>query len=73
MMKAVRKSLQLIMVALFALFALFALIATIAAIHFPYSVDAPLTPQEIEAAQRYYTDAYKKPPESQGSSEYETK
>jgi cyclopropane fatty-acyl-phospholipid synthase-like methyltransferase len=67
MMKAVKRSLHLITVALFAL------IATIAAIHFPYDVDAPLTPQEIEAAQKYYTDAYKKPPESQGSSEYETK
>ena len=66
-MKAVKKNLQLITVALFAL------IATIAAIHFPYDVDAPLTPQEIEAAQKYYTDAYKKPAESQGSSEYETK
>ncbi len=67
MMKAVKKNLQFITVALFAL------IATIAAIHFPYDVDAPLTPQEIEAARKYYTDAYKKPPESQGSSEYETK
>jgi len=66
-MKAVKKNLQLITVALFAL------IAIIAAIHFPYDVDAPLTPQEIEAARKYYTDAYKKSPESQGSSEYETK
>jgi SAM-dependent methyltransferase len=55
-------------------FALIALTVIIAAIHFPYDVDAPLTPQEIEAVRKYYTEAYKKPPvESQRSSEYETK
>jgi SAM-dependent methyltransferase len=68
MMEAVKKSLQFVTVALVAL------VAAIAILHFPYDVDAPLTPQEIEAARKYYTDAYKKPPiESQGSSEYETK
>jgi hypothetical protein len=51
MMKVVKRSLQLITLALFAL------IATIATVHFPYHVDAPLTPQEIEAARKYYTDA----------------
>ena len=60
-------SLQLITVMLYALF------ASSDAIHFPYDVDAPLNPQEIEAAQKYCTDAYKKPPESQGSSECEAK
>jgi SAM-dependent methyltransferase len=54
--------------------ALISLTVIIAAIHFPYDVDAPLTPQELEALRKYYTEAYKKPPvESQRSSEYETK
>jgi SAM-dependent methyltransferase len=54
--------------------ALVALAVIIAAIHFPYDVDVPLTAQEFEAVQNYYTEAYKKPPiESQRSSEYETK
>ena len=54
--------------------ALISLAVIIAAIHFPYDVDAPLTPQELEALRKYYTEAYKKPPiESQRSSEYETK
>jgi hypothetical protein len=53
---------------------LVALAVIIAAIHFPYDVDAPLTPQEIEVVQKYYTEAYKKPSiERQQSSEYETK
>jgi len=30
-------------------------------LHFPYDVDAPLTPQEIKVAQEYYTEAYQKP------------
>ena len=43
------------------------------AIHFPYDVDAPLTHQEPEAAQKYYTQAYKIPAiESQAKSQYET-
>lgn len=48
-------------------------IIVIGAIHFPYDVDAPLTPQELEAARKYYTDAYQKPvTENQERSEYET-
>jgi SAM-dependent methyltransferase len=48
-------------------------IATIAAIHFPYDVDAPLTQQEMEAARKYYIEAYQKPEaETQAKSEYET-
>jgi SAM-dependent methyltransferase len=46
----------------------------IAAIHFPYDVDTPLTQQEIEAARKYYTEAYQKPvTETEVKSEYETK
>ena len=46
----------------------------IAAIHFPYDTDEPLTPQDLDAARRYYTAAYQKPvTESQTTSEYETK
>jgi hypothetical protein len=37
------------------------LIIVISAIHFPYDVDAPLTREEVEAAQKYYTEAYRKP------------
>lgn len=52
----------------------FVLIIIIAAIQFPYDVDAPLTHQEVEAAQKYYTEAYRKPvSENQERSEYETK
>jgi SAM-dependent methyltransferase len=44
------------------------------AFEFPYDVDAPLTQQEMEAAQKYYTEAYQKPvKETQATSEYETK
>ena len=50
------------------------LIIVISAIHFPYDVDAPLTRGEVEAAQKYYTEAYRKPvSENQERSEYETK
>ena len=43
-------------------------------LHFPYDVDAPLTQQEIAAAQKYYTDAYRAPvSENQAKTEYETK
>lgn len=43
-------------------------------LHFPYDVDAPLSEQEVEAARRYYTEAYKKPVvEDPSRSEYETK
>jgi hypothetical protein len=45
----------------------------IAAIHFPYDVDTPLTQQEVEAARKYYTEAYQKPAtETEVKSEYET-
>lgn len=48
-------------------------IVIVAAIHFPYDVDAPLTREEIEAAQKYYTEAYRKPAsEAPATSEYET-
>jgi SAM-dependent methyltransferase len=54
--------------------AAFAVTVIIAAIHFPYDVDAPLTPQEIEAARKYYTEAYRQPvSKNQAESEYETK
>ena len=47
---------------------------TVSALHFPYDVDAPLTRQEVEAAQKFYTEAYRKPVvENQTRSEYETK
>jgi SAM-dependent methyltransferase len=46
----------------------------IAAIHFPYDVDKPLTQQEVEAARKYYTEAYQKPVTgTEVKSEYETK
>ena len=42
-------------------------------LHFPYDVDVPLTPQEIEAARKYYTEAYRKPvTDNPVRSEYET-
>ena len=45
----------------------------VAVIHFPYDIDAPLTAQEVEAAQKYYAEAYKKPvSEDKEKSEYET-
>jgi SAM-dependent methyltransferase len=45
----------------------------LAAIHFPYDTDAPLTPLEVEAARKYYTEAYEQPVrENQAKSEYET-
>ena len=53
------------------------LIIVISAIHFSYDVDAPLTREEVEAAQKYYTEAYRKPvsenQERSERSEYETK
>ncbi len=49
------------------------LIVIIAVIHFPYSVDTSLTQQEIEAARKFYTEAYQKPViKNQAESEYET-
>lgn len=54
--------------------AAFVVVIVVGAIHFPYDVDAPLTNQELEAARRYYTDAYQKPvADNQEISEYETK
>jgi SAM-dependent methyltransferase len=51
-----------------------AVIFVIAALHFPYDSDAPLTRQELEAARKYYTEAYQKPATDNGpTSEYETK
>ena len=48
-------------------------IVVVGAIHFPYDIDAPLTPQELEAARKYYAEAYQKPvAENQERSEYET-
>ena len=49
-------------------------VIVVGSIHFPYDIDAPLTQQEIEAARKYYTDAYQKPvEESNEKSEYETR
>jgi SAM-dependent methyltransferase len=48
-------------------------IIVVGAIHFPYDIDAPLTLQELEAARKYYAEAYQKPvAENQERSEYET-
>ena len=48
-------------------------VIVIGALHFPYDIDAPLTRQEIEAARKYYTEAYQKPlEETNEKSEYET-
>src|SRR4030095_3832522 len=45
----------------------------IAILHFPFDVDAPLTPEEVKAAQKYYTEAYQRPvTENKQKSEYET-
>lgn len=50
------------------------IVMIVGAIHFPYDIDAPLTEQELEAARKYYTDAYRKPvEENKDKSEYETK
>ena len=52
---------------------LFTVVVLVGAIHFPYDIDAPLTQQQVEAARKYYTDAYQKPvTESQVTSDYET-
>jgi SAM-dependent methyltransferase len=49
------------------------LIVTNSAVNFPYDVDAPLTQEQIEAARKYYTDAYQKPTaQSPVASDYET-
>jgi SAM-dependent methyltransferase len=41
-------------------------------IHFPYNTDAPLTVMEIESAQKYYADSYRKPAPSQAQTDFET-
>jgi SAM-dependent methyltransferase len=49
-------------------------LALLGIFNFPYDVDAPLTQQEIAAAQNYYADAYRAPArEGETISEYETK
>jgi SAM-dependent methyltransferase len=49
------------------------LIVIVAVIHFPYDVDVPLTAQELEAARKYYAEAYQKPvSENKEKTEYET-
>jgi SAM-dependent methyltransferase len=54
--------------------AVVAIIIVVGALDFPYDVDAPLSRQEMEAARKYYTEAYQKPVnENQATSEYETK
>ena len=51
-----------------------ALSMIIGVIHFPLNVDAPLTSQEIESAQKYYADVYRKPtPPVHKQSEFETR
>ncbi len=53
--------------------ALLAVTIIVSAEEFPYDVDAPLTQTEVEAAKKYYTDAYQKPvTENQEKSTYET-
>jgi SAM-dependent methyltransferase len=49
------------------------LLTLLGVIHFPYDVDAPLTQQEIAAAQKYYADAYRAPVTEGPTTEYETK
>ena len=36
-------------------------VVLVIALHFPYDVDAPLTPEQIAAAQKYYIEAYQQP------------
>ncbi|MBN2358077.1 MAG: class I SAM-dependent methyltransferase [Deltaproteobacteria bacterium] len=52
---------------------LFAAAALVIA-HFPFDVDAPLTPRELEAARSYYEAAYRQPASAPSSAtEYETR
>ena len=48
------------------------LLTLLGVLHFPYDVDAPLTQQEIAAAQKYYADAYRAPV-SEGEQQPNTK
>jgi len=42
-------------------------------LHFPYDIDAPLTQQQIDAAKKYYAEAYQKPTAgAPNASDYET-
>jgi SAM-dependent methyltransferase len=55
--------------------ALVAAIVSIAAAEFPYDVDAPLSPQQVEKSRAYYAEAYKAgtATEEESNSAYETK
>lgn len=45
----------------------------LAGIHFPYHIDAPLAPEQVESLKRYYTEAYRIPePGTEPASEYQT-
>jgi SAM-dependent methyltransferase len=53
-------------------FVVLGILVLIAAVNFPYHYDAPLTRQEIDAAQKYYSNAYLKtaePRQTQGGHE----
>jgi SAM-dependent methyltransferase len=56
------------------LLALLVLSLILSVLHFPYDVDAPLTAEEVKAAQKYYNQAYQKPAalENTEKSEYES-
>lgn len=50
-----------------------ALVLVNCALHFPYAVDVPLSDQELEAARKYYTEAYQKSAETAPTNtEYES-
>jgi SAM-dependent methyltransferase len=50
------------------------IILAVGVLDFPNDVDVPLTSQEVESTQKYYTEAYRKPVEEEpATSEYETK
>ena len=52
---------------------LLAVVTVIATIHFPYDIDSPLTPEEIDNARKFYSNVYQKPAtETPTTSEYET-
>jgi len=65
---------RLTVLAVFLTLAILLLIVTNSAVNFPYDVDAPLTHEEIEAARKYYTGAYRATVnENLANSEYGTK
>jgi SAM-dependent methyltransferase len=46
----------------------------ISVLHFPFDVDEPLSQEQVEAARKYYTEAYEKPvSDTQQTTDYETK